>query len=381
MTSKGLFALVAAAAALASCGGQHAALEEHPTAAHARPIALPDPVPAAPAYRVETAEPVDDRRLRQLEKTPGVAVIADVRVARVAVRGPDGTKRLRVASVDSLEFRSVAPTITRDAEFVWTTLLAGRAVVTFDAADALGLGSSGSVRLPGYGSLEVGAFADNGNPNAADVLVDLSVGQAMNMPEPDVLVVGATSGTNLDRLADALKRRLPGARLKPLQQEAPVLARPAPQPVGSAQGSLIGTMTFRVLRNGFIQPDPAWVAANIAFGTVPILGTVHCHRLMLPQVGAALAEIERRGLSHLIDPSDYGGCYVPRFINRDPRRALSMHAFGLAVDINVSSNPEGTRGNMDPRVVAVFEKWGFAWGGRWARPDPMHFELARLLRV
>jgi hypothetical protein len=27
----------------------------------------------------------------------------------------------------------------------------------------------------------------------------------------------------------------------------------------------------------------------------------------------------------------------------------------------------------------VFEKWGFEWGGRWSRPDPMHFELDRLL--
>jgi len=283
--------------------------------------------------------------------------------------------------VDSLEFRSVAPTTTRDAEFVWTTLLAGQAVVTFDAADALGLGRSGSVRLPGYGGLEVGAFADNGNPNAADVLVDLSVGEAMDLPEPDVLMVGARSGARLDRLGEALKRQLPGARLKRLQQVTPAFARPSPEPIGTAEGSLIGTMTFRVLRNGFIQPDPAWVAANIASGTVPILGPVQCHRLMLPQLGAALAEIERRGLSRLIDPSEYGGCYVPRFIGRDPRRALSMHAFGLAVDINVSSNPEGTRGNMDPRIVAVFEKWGFEWGGRWARPDPMHFELARLLQV
>jgi hypothetical protein len=35
---------------------------------------------------------------------------------------------------------------------------------------------------------------------------------------------------------------------------------------------------------------------------------------------------------------------------------------------------------MDERVVAIFEKWGFAWGGYWSTPDPMHFELARLIQ-
>jgi hypothetical protein len=58
-----------------------------------------------------------------------------------------------------------------------------------------------------------------------------------------------------------------------------------------------------------------------------------------------------------------------------------MHAFGLAVDLNVSTNLFGTRGDMDPRVVEIFEKWGFLWGGRWSQPDPMHFELTRLVEV
>jgi hypothetical protein len=36
---------------------------------------------------------------------------------------------------------------------------------------------------------------------------------------------------------------------------------------------------------------------------------------------------------------------------------------------------------MDPRIVKIFEKWGFVWGGYWDRPDPMHFELARLIEI
>ena len=29
---------------------------------------------------------------------------------------------------------------------------------------------------------------------------------------------------------------------------------------------------------------------------------------------------------------------------------------------------------MDPRVVKVFEHWGFNWGGNFLIPDGMHFE-------
>jgi hypothetical protein len=93
----------------------------------------------------------------------------------------------------------------------------------------------------------------------------------------------------------------------------------------------------------------------------------------------ALTEIRDSGLSASIKPGQYGGCYAPRFIQRDGSKPLSMHAWGLAVDINVADNPVGSRPNLDPQVVAIMEKWGFRWGGRWSPPDGHHFELAALI--
>jgi len=129
-----------------------------------------------------------------------------------------------------------------------------------------------------------------------------------------------------------------------------------------------------------VRPQPKWVAANIRSETVPILGSVTCHSVMLPQLRAALTEISQRGLAAEIDPNDYGGCYVPRFIGHDPSRGLSLHTWGIAIDLNVSTNQRGIPGEIDRDVVAIFKKWGFAWGGDWEWTDPMHFELAALIR-
>jgi hypothetical protein len=84
----------------------------------------------------------------------------------------------------------------------------------------------------------------------------------------------------------------------------------------------------------------------------------------------------RQGLDHAIDSNGYGGCYVPRFINEDPAGDISHHSWGAAIDFNVPENPFGAPPHQDPHLVAIFEKWGFTWGGRWLVPDGMHFEFS-----
>jgi hypothetical protein len=100
---------------------------------------------------------------------------------------------------------------------------------------------------------------------------------------------------------------------------------------------------------------------------------------MIPQLQAALDQIVDDELAHLIDPDDYGGCYVPRHIDWTSAASLSMHAWGIAIDMNVSANGLGRDPQLDSRVVEAFTTRGFSWGGDWRRPDGMHFELHRLL--
>ena len=344
-------------------------------------ISLPDPVDAIPAYLISPGEPADENTIERLESVDGVNIVVAATVRKMEISGPEGSETLRVAAVDPLEYRSIAPVATNEAEFVWTSLLSGEAVLTFDAAEDLGIDGGGTIEMDGGRSMEVGAFADNQTPNIADVVVDQDGGQVEGAGD-QVLTVGVQPGTSLDALGTALSGELPDSKFVPL---IPPDLMSNPDPLtgamgdASSGGGIIGTMNYKILDDGFIKPEQAWVDSNISTATVSIIGEVTCHRLLIPQLQAALSEIESAGLANELRPGDYGGCYVPRFIDRNPALPLSMHAFGLAVDINVSTNQLGTQGDMNPRIVEIFERWGFVWGGDWSRPDPMHFELGSLV--
>ncbi len=378
--------LVCVSLVLGACGGRDDASgrdSDRPAGA-LRSVALADPVPAVPAFVVELREPVPDGVRLEVERLPDVAIAAAVASETMRVEGPAASLRLRVGSTRPLRFRSVAPASTKEADFVWTSLLGGSAVVTRDTASALGIESSGQIQIRGR-TIPVGAFASNGTPDVVDLLVPDHIGRDLGMGAATLWVIGGRPARPLTDMKEQLERSLSAydVRIRRVIPEgpAPLDAADQPEPTGSAEGGAIGSMPFRILEDGFIQPDDAWVRANIATGEVALLGTVTCHRLVFPQLHAAMTEIAEEGLADQVDPNDYGGCYVPRFIDRDPDKPLSMHAFGLAFDINVSTNHLGTRGDQHPRVVEILERWGFEWGGRWARPDPMHFELVRLIQT
>ena len=137
-----------------------------------------------------------------------------------------------------------------------------------------------------------------------------------------------------------------------------------------------GEFAARVADGGAIEVDPVWRENNIAAFRVPILGRVVCHRAIAPQLRAALRQLVSEGRSSLIDPSEYAGCYAPRFVNRDPKSSISHHSWGVALDLNSESNPFGVQGPQPKRLIEVMEAHGFTWGGRWLVPDGMHFEWA-----
>jgi hypothetical protein len=133
-----------------------------------------------------------------------------------------------------------------------------------------------------------------------------------------------------------------------------------------------GEWAGRPLADGRIAIDPRWQRQNIRTVRVPLLGPVQCHRSLIPQLRQALRDVVERDLGHFI--SSYSGCYNPRFLNFDPSAPISHHTWGIAIDINQHENPYGAEPNFPRKVVGVIEDWGFTWGGRWLKPDGMHFE-------
>ena len=79
-----------------------------------------------------------------------------------------------------------------------------------------------------------------------------------------------------------------------------------------------------------------------------------------------------------------GGTYNCRPIAGTSR--MSMHAYGAAIDLNTkysaywrwaSPSADGLiqwTNQIPDEIVAIFEKHGFIWGGRWYHYDTMHFE-------
>ncbi len=98
-----------------------------------------------------------------------------------------------------------------------------------------------------------------------------------------------------------------------------------------------------------------------------------CHRRMARVFSTVLGCIQERGIQGRI--TTFGGCFAFR-----PQRSgskLSTHCWGIAIDLNPESNPQGSAGNMDAELIEIFRRAGFEWGGDWQGKtrDPMHFQF------
>lgn len=102
------------------------------------------------------------------------------------------------------------------------------------------------------------------------------------------------------------------------------------------------------------------------------------HRAIAPRLQALVDAWRRAGV--LADVLSFDGVAVARRV-RGSQDRLSSHAFGVSFDVNAAQNPLGSHGapagsaGSVARLVPIAEALGWAWGGRWQRPDPMHFEI------
>lgn len=100
-----------------------------------------------------------------------------------------------------------------------------------------------------------------------------------------------------------------------------------------------------------------------------------CHKFLVKKFQSVFQEIVDQKLGPLLETFD--GCWNVRKITGSSSGNLSLHSWGIAIDLNADSgNSFGdSTPSMDKRIVAIFKKHGFFWGGDYTgNKDGMHFE-------
>ncbi|MGB7859907.1 MAG: M15 family metallopeptidase, partial [Acidimicrobiia bacterium] len=255
------------------------------------------------------------------------------------------------------------------------TLNPGEILLGSTAAQMRGLGPGGAITLENGSTVAVTAVVDDVLIGGAEAAVSMRGAELVGVNVERYLLV--RYGGSRKESESAIRAVIPNGVSVRLRApgESPVLRHGDAVLPQALIKERFGEFEYRPDGSQGFELDPGWSRANIVTVDVPLLGSVTCHRNLLPALSGAMEELIDRNLSFLIRPAEFAGCFNPRFIAN--RRSISRHAWGAAVDINMGSNPEGVESAQDPRLIEVMERWGFTSGHDWLIPDPGHFEYLR----
>ena len=322
---------------------------------------------------------LDQRTIAKIRAINGVEAIEAMSMGSFFVEDREVT----YAAVDPDTFRRYTKQGTAQTQAVWDRVAGGEIAVEPAIGKQLEQ-KDGYMRLGNESAadtIHIGAYAallNSLGPSRIDAVVNYKWTGKLGMRPRNAIIVALGEASPASILKELKRYVGQKAQIEILAQNPDLGATRTAFLTGGSVAQAVGSFSYRANPDGTVTPDPAWVAAKITTEEMPIIGRVTGNRVMLPQLRAALNEVVTLNLSSSI--YHYDGCYVPRFIARDPAKGLSFHTFGTAIDLNAADNYRGIAGKMDRRVVTIFKKWGFAWGGDWNYTDPMHFELASLVQ-
>lgn len=284
------------------------------------------------------------------------------------------------AAVDPATFAAFVPAADRPDV---AALSDGGAILGATSAALRGLGP-GSVLDVGGRTLRVAAVLPDQLVGAAELVVSDRVGARIGVQHDRYMLVQPARGRRM--APDAFRARIAPMLPASLGIDRAVQVRaPGDTPFFRAGDavlppvivkSLFGEFAARRGRQpGTLQIDPAWTASHIETTHVPLLGRVTCNRQIVPQLTAAMRQVQRRAPTNAV--RSYEGCFVPRYIGWSSANMLSYHSWGIAFDINAGQNVRGSTPEQDPMLVRILARYGFEWGGTWIVPDGNHFEFHR----
>lgn len=118
--------------------------------------------------------------------------------------------------------------------------------------------------------------------------------------------------------------------------------------------------------------------------SVSLMGhTVQVHQSLVPSIQRINTAWQNKPAPlapYTIKNNEIGGynCRTIKNINGQDTGKYSAHAYGLAIDINYSTNPHGPNliTDMPAWFVQIWDDEGWGWGGNWgSSKDAMHFSF------
>jgi hypothetical protein len=248
----------------------------------------------------------------------------------------------------------------------------GRALLGATSAELRRLGPGSVIDLAGGGSVTVAGVVSDTAIGGAEMAVDLATGERLGLGV-DRYLLAAYDGERA-ALEGRLRSSLPAGAAVRFRGpgETPFLRNGdavLPQVLIKQR---FGEFAYRPGAGDGFDQDPAWQDRNLVTVDLPIIGQARCHREVADALAGALGEVASANLAGLIDPDGFAGCWNAR--NTRAGTSVSRHAWGVAVDLNFGTNPTGLASVQDPRLVAIFRRWGFTDGSGWLVPDAGHFE-------
>lgn len=119
------------------------------------------------------------------------------------------------------------------------------------------------------------------------------------------------------------------------------------------------------------------VPEELEIGMIP--KRIYCNKDLVEPLSRAFSNLIERctddGVNSYVDEIvTWDGCFNIRKIRGGQN--MSLHSWGLAVDINAFENGLGQEPKLSPGFVKCFTDVGFDWGGKFNRKDGMHFQLS-----
>lgn len=115
------------------------------------------------------------------------------------------------------------------------------------------------------------------------------------------------------------------------------------------------------------------VPSELEIGVIP--KRIYCNKDMVGPLSNAFKKlIDTNCVDEL---KTWDGCFNIR--KKRGLSSMSLHSWGLAVDVNAFENGLGQNPKLSKEFVECFTSSGFEWGGVWKNSvDGMHFQLAKI---